>query len=65
MRVFSSVAIAVAACMVLLAAHGGRAVTATRSACWVSGDLVGDSNPIDILHALCGVAVAEQAAVLE
>jgi hypothetical protein len=65
MRVFSSVAIAVAACMVLLAAHGGRAVTATRSACWVSGDLVGDSNPIDIQRALCGVALGEQAAVLE
>ena len=65
MREFSSVAIAVAACMVLLAAHGGRTVTATRSTCFVSGDLVGDSNPIDIQHALCGVAVGEQAAVLE
>ena len=65
MRGFSSVVLAVTACMVLLAAQGGRTITAKRSTCWVSGDLVGDSNPIDIQHALCGVAVAEHAAVLE
>ena len=65
MRGFSSVALAVTACMVLLAAQGGRTITPKRSTCWVSGDLVGDSNPIDIQHALWGVAVAEHAAVLE
>jgi hypothetical protein len=58
-------AMALAACMVLLAARGGQTVTTTRPTCWVSGDLVGDSNPIDIQRALCGVAVGDQAAVLE
>jgi hypothetical protein len=65
MRGLSSVAMAVAACTVLLAAHGGQTVTTTRSTCWVSGDLVGDSNPIDIQRALCGVAPGEQAVMLE
>jgi hypothetical protein len=59
------VAMALAACMVLIAARAGQTVTTTRLTCWASGDLVGDNNPIDIQRTLCGVAVGDGANVLE
>ena len=54
---------ALAVCMVLTAERGAQTTTTVRQMCWASGDLVGDGNPIDIQHALCGVAPGDQASL--
>jgi hypothetical protein len=33
-----------------------RASLPARSACWVSGDLAGDANPVRVYATLCGVS---------
>jgi hypothetical protein len=63
MRVLANLALA--ACMLLTGTRGGQKVIAVNPTCWVSGDLVGDGNPIEIQRALCGGTVGGQAAVLE
>jgi hypothetical protein len=61
-RVIASLALA--ACLTLAGTRGVHRVLANDPTCWVSGDLVGDSNPIDILHELCSLSVGDQIAVL-
>jgi hypothetical protein len=63
MRVFAILALA--ACMLLTGTRRGQMLIPVNPTCWVSGDLVGDGNPIDIQRALCGETVGGQAAVLE
>jgi hypothetical protein len=63
MRVLASLALA--ACMLLTGTRRGQMLIPLNPTCWVSGDLVGDGNPIDIHRALCGATVGAQTAVLE
>ena len=55
--------VAAAACLVLTAPrHGENTVVSTEPTCWVSGDLVGDANPVDVQQVLCGSsAMSDQA----
>jgi len=57
--------LALAACMLLTGTHRGQMLIPVKATCWVSGDLVGDGNPIDIQRALCGGTPGGQTAVLE
>ena len=63
MRVLANLALA--ACMLLTGTRGGRMLIPVNRTCWVSGDLVGEGNPIDIQRALCGGTVGGQTTVLE
>ena len=63
MRVFAILALA--ACMLLTGTRRGQMLIPVNPTCWVSGDLVGEGNPIDIQRALCGGTVGGQTTVLE
>jgi len=63
MRVLASLMLA--ACMLLTGTRRGQILMPVNPTCWVSGDLVGDGNPIDIQRALCGDTVGGQTAVLQ
>jgi hypothetical protein len=57
-----------AACLVLTHTRHIHEVEAKNLSCWVSGDLAGDNNPVDVYRALCGstdnTGATEQEAVL-
>jgi hypothetical protein len=63
MHVLASLSLAV--CMLVTGVHVGQKVASQSTACWISGDLVGDSNPADVQRALCGSTGGDQTLTLE